>query len=457
MNMTAGNKPLLHSRGSARHFLFSRTDTGRLKEVDRHKSGDANQVLQLTYPDILWDARFLDQALQRLESAARFAAMAIRLDPTLPGDESSAGPEPVGRPAEVFAILASLCREENGMWGAFKSGQLSGFFPDKTGTQALAMAHDVQRRLKDNTRQTITVGVAAYPTLAYQKSEILDNARKALEHATFLGPDSVVIFDSVSLNISGDKLYEQGRIQGAIAEFKKALEMDPSNFNVHNSLGVCYGLQGDYTEASEEFKSALSLEPEEYMALYNLGLVHVLTEQPDRAIELFLKADKINGEAYEVAFQTGKLYLDLGEPAKGRSFLERAAALEPKSGAVYRLLGDCYAADNNPQEAISAYRKAIKLNPQDAASMSALGCLFDGQGENPEITLMFCRESVGLAPDNGLFRYRLGRLYSNQGRFEDALKEFKKAEQFGYDASADIKEIEKNHPEYTRRQHRGKA
>ena len=124
---------------------------------------------------------------------------------------------------------------------------------------------------------------------------------------------------------------------------------------------------------------------------------------------------------------------------------------------MYRLLGDCYAADNNPQEAISAYRKAIKLNPQDAASMSALGCLFDGQGENPEITLMFCRESVGLAPDNGLFRYRLGRLYSNQGRFEDALKEFKKAEQFGYDASADIKEIEKNHPEYTRRQHRGKA
>jgi tetratricopeptide (TPR) repeat protein len=457
MNMTAGKTSLLPSRGSARPFLFSKTDTGRLKEVDRHESDDADRVLQLTYPDILWDAHFLDQALQQLESAGRFAAMAIRLDPALPGDENSAGPEPVGRPAEVFAILASLCREENGMWGAFKSGQLSGFFPDKTGTQALAMARDVQRRLKDNTRQTITVGVAAYPTLAYQKSEILDNARKALEHATFLGPDSAVIFDSVSLNISGDQLYEQGQIQEAIAEFKKALELDPSNFNVHNSLGVCYGLQGDYPKAIKEFESALSLETEEYMALYNLGLVHVLTEQPERALELFLAADKINGAAYEVAFQTGKLYLDLGESAKGRPFLERAAALEPKSGAVYRFLGDCYAADNSPQEAISAYRKAIKLNPQDAASMSSLGCLFDVQGENPEITLMFCRESVGLAPDNGLFRYRLGRLYSNQSRFEDALKEFKMAVKLGYDASADIKEIEKNHPEYTRRQHRGKA
>lgn len=457
MNMTAGKVPLPHSRGSARHFLFSKTDTGRLKEVDRHETGDADQVLQRAYPDLLWDAHFLDHALQRLASATRFAALAIRLDPTLPEEENSAGPESVGGQAEAVAILAALCREENGMWGAFKSGQLGGFFPDKTAAQALAMAHDGQRRLKENSRQTITVGVAAYPTLAYQKSEVLDNARKALEHATFFGPGSAVIFDSVSLNISGDRLYEQGRIQGAMDEFTKALELDPSNFNVHNSLGVCYGLRGDYPQAIEEFKSSLSFEPEEYMALYNLGLVHVLTGQPEHALELFLKADKINGDAYEVALQTGKLYLNLGEPAKGRPFLERAAALEPKSAAVYRILGECYAADNNPQQAISAYRKAIKLNPQDAASISSLGCLFDDQGENPEITLMFCRESVGLAPDNALFRYRLGRIYSNQGRFEDALKELKQAVRLGYDASAEIKEIEKNHPEYSRRQHRGKA
>jgi tetratricopeptide (TPR) repeat protein len=73
--------------------------------------------------------------------------------------------------------------------------------------------------------------------------------------------------------------------------------------------------------------------------------------------------------------------------------------------------------------------------------MSALGCLFEAQGENPEITLMFCRESVGLAPDNALFRYRLGRLYSNQNRFDEALREFRKAQDLGYDAADDIREI----------------
>ncbi len=74
--------------------------------------------------------------------------------------------------------------------------------------------------------------------------------------------------------------------------------------------------------------------------------------------------------------------------------------------------------------------------------MSALGCLFEAQGENPEITLMFCRESVGLAPDNALFRYRLGQIYAGQNRLDKALSEFQQAQKLGYDAADDIKKIE---------------
>ena len=271
---------------------------------------------------------------------------------------------------------------------------------------------------------------------------MIDNARKALDHATFFGPGSAVVFDGVSLNISRDKLYENGNLQGAIDEYKRALEMDPSNINVHNSLGVCYGLVGEYESAIEEFKAVAYIDPKEYMAMFNLGLVHALRNQPEMALEFFLEADKINGDVYEVAFQSGKLYFESGHLEKAKPFLERAAKLDPDSGAVYRYLGDCYAAGNLAQEAISAYKKAIRHNPHDAASMSALGCLLDDQDENPEITLMFCQESVGLSPENGLFRSRLARLYFKQNRLDDALKEYKKAEQFGYDAAGDIQEIE---------------
>ena len=437
-NKNAKDKTLFQSRGSARHFLLSKTDTERLQDVSRKQVGAANQMLRSAYPDMLFDNIFLDHALQELEPVIQFSAAVIRLDQNGQDEKTAATPDADGGLLEVAEILDAHCRKENAMWGVLKSGLLAVLFPDKNGPQSIELARRIQKDLKEKTQKTISIGIAAYPTLTYQKSEILQNAAKALDHATFFGPDSTVVFDSVSLNISGDKLYEKGEIQGAIEELKTALKLDPANVNVHNSLGVCYSLQGHYEPAIEAFQAAISLEPEEYMAIFNLGLVYMLSDKRDQALELFLKADKINGKAYEVTFQTGKFYLDLGEPEKGRIYLERAAEIEPKSNAVYRYLGDCHAASNLPQEAIAAYRKAIKLNPQDAAAMSALGCLFEAQGENPEITLMFCRESVGLAPDNALFHYRLGRLYYNQNYLDEALSAFQKAQKLGYDAADDI-------------------
>ena len=142
-----------------------------------------------------------------------------------------------------------------------------------------------------------------------------------------------------------------------------------------------------------------------------------------------------------MAFHIGKIYMELGHSDKSKPFLERAAVLDPESRSVYRYLGDCYVAINMPDDAISAYKKAIKQNPHDAAVLSALGYLFGEQGENPEIALMFCRESVALSPENGLFRHRLGRIYSYQNRFDDALNEYQNAINFGFDATKDIQEI----------------
>jgi tetratricopeptide (TPR) repeat protein len=434
-------KAVFQSHGFARNFLFSKTDTGRIRDVERKKAVGVNEVLQSVFPDLLVGMGFIDHAVQRLDSVAQFAALAIGADLTRQEQEKYSNPAAINEHVEVAGILETICREKNGLWGVPEPGLFGSIFPEINGAEGLEIARDIQNRLAEKTEQTVTIGISSYPIITFKKSDMIDNARKALDHAAFFGPGSAVAFDGVSLNISGDKLYENGDLQGAIDEFKRALLIDPSNVNVHNSLGVCYGLRGEYESAIEAFKTVASIEPGEYMAMFNLGLVYALRKQPERALEFFLNADKINGDVHEVAFQSGKLYFESGDLEKAKPFLERAAKLDPDSGAVYRYLGECYAAGNLTPEAISAYKKAIRYNPHDAAAMSALGCLFDDQGENPEITLMFCRESVGLSPENGLFRYRLGQLYFKQNRLDDALKEYKKAEQFGYDAARDIQEI----------------
>jgi tetratricopeptide (TPR) repeat protein len=438
--MTGEDKRIFDNRGSTQQFLFSKTDTRHLRRVEKIAVAGADEVLQSAFPNVLVGKPFIDDALQRLDSIEQFAAMVIRLDPAKKDDEKHAHFDANDSQVVVAEILNWVCEIENGFWGAPESGLLASFFPGKTGPENLKIARRVQKELKERSEQTVTIGVAAYPAIAYDKSEIVDNARKALDHASFFGPDSAVVFDAVSLNISGDKLYEKGEIDEAVEELKKALLLEPVNVNVHNSLGVCYSIQGKYDQAVDEFKAVVSADPKEHMGFYNLGLVYIQTGQREQGLEFLLKANEIKDDVYEVAFQIGKLYLDLGDPQKGLRFLERAASLKPKSGAVHRFLGDCYIAVNRPDAAVSSYKKAIKQNPHDAASMSALGYLYDDRGENPEIALMFCRESVMLSPENGLFHYRLGRLYSNHNRFEKALEEFTKAKQSGYDVGGDIQE-----------------
>jgi tetratricopeptide (TPR) repeat protein len=439
--MNAENKKLFNRRGSASHFLFSKTDTDRLKDVKKTDIIDADEAIRSAFPNMRSCDDFIDFANQQLDTLEKFSALVIRPDQEGDGAEPSNRPQSNEGHALIAAILDRFFRREKGWWGPLDAGLLGLFLPLRNKSDSIELARDFQKHLMKKTGKTVTIGVASFPTITYEKPEILNNACKALDHATFFGVNSLVAFDDISLNISGDKFYENGNIQEAIKEFKLALELDPNNVNVHNSLGVCYGLQSDYDLAITEFQKAIAIDPGEYMALYNLGLVHLLIEQRDRALAYFLDANKINGNNYEVAFQTGKLYFEAANFNKSRVYLERAVELEPESAPVYRYLGDCYAAARLPEAAISAYKKAIKYNPHDAAAMSALGKLFDNQGENAEITLMFLRESVALAPENGLFHHRLGRYFSKRHRLNDALKEFVKAKSLGYDAAEDIKTI----------------
>jgi tetratricopeptide (TPR) repeat protein len=439
--MTSIKKTLAHSHEPDSHFLFSKTDTGRISKIKPEESIDVVDAVRSTFPDLRSGKEFFDYAHQRLTDADKFSAMVIRRDQEKNIDGQPELPDEKTAHVDVAGILDRCCQKENGLWGSLETGLFGSFFPGKNGSDGLGLARNIQEQVTKKTARTVTVGLATFPTLVFKKHEIMNNARKALDHATFFGANSLVAFDDVSLNISGDKFYEKGNIPEAINEFKLALKLDANNVNVRNSLGVCYGLQRQYDAAISEFKKAIARDPNEYMALYNLGLVHLLMEQRDRALEYFLDAEKINGDNYEVAFEAGKLYLERGNLEKCKPYLQRAAELEPESGLIYRYLGDCYAAGRNPEAAISAYKKAIKHNPHDAAALSALGSIFDDRGENPEITLMFLRESIELSPQNGLYHHRLGQHFSSQDNLDDALKEFVTASSLGYEADEDIKAI----------------
>ena len=437
---------LYHTRKSTRHFLFSKAEAEDLEKKRIYTSAGIQKSLQYVYPGLLTDHAFLHQAVQQLSSAKIFACTVFQIDDVIGSDPERTKADPVAAHKVAAKLIDDLCRQHDGSWGLVNSGFFGVFFGGKNGSQCHKLIQRFQKTLKKQADIIVSAGIAEFPVLNYKPAEMLSSALKALDHASFFGPGSTAIFDSVSLNISGDKLFDKGDIDGSIDEFKRALKLDPSNINVHNSLGVCYGLIGDYEEAKSEFNTAIALDSNEVMPWYNLGFTQMLAGNRNKALDLFLKANTINQDVFEVVFQTGRLLLEMQQPGSGRKYLEHATFLDQGSGAAFRYLGECYTSIGRVDEAIVAYKTAIKQNPSDAASLSAMGCLFDEQGENLEISVMFCQESVQLSPENGLFRYRLGQLYFKQNRLDDALKEFKKADFLGQDASEYITKIQKRRP-----------
>lgn len=438
--MTTKHEGLLHKRSLTGQFLFSKTSSEHEDDKPAGLPDDFDELVK-AFPDIQIGDSFVDESLAELKSSPTFGTMVISIDKLKHKKKDVFGKEYTNNVRlDVAEAIGRICKIENGMWGVIDRNFFGCFFPEKSKSDCLKLAEKFKGKLAEKRDETVSIGIASYPALNFKKHQILENARKAFDHAQFFGSGSTVSFDSVSLNISGDKLYDKGDIKGAIKEFNMALLLDPSNVNVHNSLGVCHGVLGNYKKALNEFKSVISLDPENIMALHNAGLTCTLTDNKNKALEYFLKADSIDKDVFEVAFQTGKLYLEIKQPDKGMEYLERAIKLKPESGTAFSSMGDCFTSVGMIDKAVSAYKKAIKLNANDADSLSALGLLFDAQGENLDISTLFCRQSVEISPENGLFRHRLGRLYQKANKIEAALEEFEAAKKMGYD-SQEIKQI----------------
>jgi Flp pilus assembly protein TadD len=278
-----------------------------------------------------------------------------------------------------------------------------------------------------DSQKGVSMGLVFHPTEVLPPENILEGAEAALLESAMTGPQSVVSFGPQTLNILGDRLFDEGDTAGAILEYRKGLLLDPGHLNLLNSLGVCYGRQGDQKAAMTAFEDVLRLDPDNLMATFNKGCSFILSGQPEEAEKALEKAARLDPENFEILFQLGKTALELGHLDKALNALHLASEQKGKRGAVHRLLGRARLLKGDPLGAMSAFKKAVKFNPDDAQSLSSLGVLFREHGHDDVMALSLFRRSVELDPSNSLFRRRLGALYYDLGRFQDAEHHLKSA------------------------------
>jgi Flp pilus assembly protein TadD len=441
--MTQDPKELAPGMSVARDFIISKAHAAGKPTCSPAVEADENDGLISTYPHLLKGKSLTIRAMSLMEEVSVFGTAVIEIDGTQSETNSDCGTVSRDLQLKVAQAIETTCQSVDGLWGLVGNTAFGCFFPGCNQVETMEVANKIKKLLAAGCLNTVTIGIAVFPTLEYKKDRILDNAGKALEHAKFFGSDSLVCFDAISLNISGDKLYDSGDYQGAIDEFNTALLIDAKDANLHNSLGVCYGVTGEFSKALDHFSVAITLDSKEALSHYNAALVHLLLGERDKATTHLLEADKSPHRLHEVALQLGKLYLEDDQHDKCKAYLKKAAAWQPQSGAVYSLLGDCFAALGQSEDAVAAYKKSLRLNANDAASLSGLGWLYNTMEKNADIAKSFCQHSTDIAPQNGLYRYRLGRIYHKDGRFQEAKQEFQTAVDLGYEpASIYLEKVE---------------
>ncbi|MFZ5775891.1 MAG: tetratricopeptide repeat-containing diguanylate cyclase [Thermodesulfobacteriota bacterium] len=303
------------------------------------------------------------------------------------------------------------------------------FLDDQDEEGALAWLADFRQRMEAIGGSTFSMGVACFPYHDFKKSVLPANCRKAMLHAELIGPDSLAVFDAVSLNISGDVHYNDGDLAGALAEYREGLRLDPANVNILNSMGVAYVQLNQPRQARACFEKALSVEPDNFMALFNLGFIRLDDGDRDATRSLWEGALEVEPDHHALLRHLGILYCRSGEYQRAREVLghcDRLAAASAEEGIepvmVARWLGRAHEGLSENRQAIAAYQRAVSGNPRDAGSLSRLGRLYAAEGQGLEIGLSLCRQAVGLDSGKAAHWYRLGWVQEQAGDLGGAAK-----------------------------------
>jgi tetratricopeptide (TPR) repeat protein len=194
----------------------------------------------------------------------------------------------------------------------------------------------------------------------------------------------------------GQALYAQGEVMGAIACYKKALDLDPKDAKAHVGLGNALGAQGDVKRAISCYTKALALDPGYALAHNNLGVVLQAQGDVKGAIACYTQA------------------LDL----------------DPKFALAHCNLGHALHAQGDVAGAIACYTQALKLDPRYAQAHYALGLALYAKKDQAGAIACY-KQALALDPKYAEAHCNLGHALRDQGHFAPALQALQRGHQLG--------------------------
>lgn len=161
----------------------------------------------------------------------------------------------------------------------------------------------------------------------------LEEADRVLTTALAASPDSWRLrFESARV------LQLRRRYRDAIAQFGRALELNPGHFHSLNNSGVCLVSTGDAVSAEEMFRKCIAMDERNPKAWANLSVALSAQGRFDEALEAIRHAGLLpneDGEKLDLFFPTALYLAEVGRYTESLDLLENNLPSAPGQDAHY--------------------------------------------------------------------------------------------------------------------------
>ena len=158
-----------------------------------------------------------------------------------------------------------------------------------------------------------------------------------------------------------DRHFENGEYELAVQEYSSSLKTKPTDVNMIYNRGRSFQEMGKLAEAQADFEKALDLEPSNFQALLSLASIQLEQKSYASALLYATKAEEIPGAPAMASFLKARALHQLGMPEDALKAYGNAIQIDKDFGQAYLNRGLLKVALERNKQACDDFRLAMAL------------------------------------------------------------------------------------------------
>jgi tetratricopeptide (TPR) repeat protein len=208
--------------------------------------------------------------------------------------------------------------------------------------ESVDLMRSFEKRFENDPNRLVQIG------FFYVQIEAPLEAVRVLEQGVRLAPN-----DHRMHNALGSAYLINLRLNDALAEFDKALELDTNdefaNLNIANLLRST----GDFERAEQAYRKHIALKPEDAEAHGGLGITLLALGRDEQAVRELQTATQLEPNDYRLTTQLAFFFINRKKPAMARPLIDRAARIVPRFAWVHIAKANADLLENKYGDALS--------------------------------------------------------------------------------------------------------